>query len=155
MSALRTKNLQRTLVLAAQYSGHGVEPFQKEYIQDRLGRYEKVLKSVQDQRFDDVCNIALHLWDEELFYEVHEYLEFHWKKAGGNEKKLLQAMIRAAGTYIHLGHGNLKGAGKMAHKAIETLTANRGMIPESLDLDLLLVKLRNLDPIPPKLMRRD
>jgi hypothetical protein len=151
MSALRTKNLQKVQTLAAQYSGKGFEPYHQEYIEKHLGRYEKVLKRVKELSFDDKYILALHLWDEELFYEVHEYLEYHWKRAAGEDKRILQAMIRAAGTYIHLEHGNLIGAEKMAAKAVKILEASRGLLPFCLDLDLLLLKLRNLDPVPPKL----
>lgn len=61
-------------------------------------------------------------------------------------------MIRAAGMYIKLyDQQNERGARKMAGKAADALEENREALPENLPLDLLLMKLRNLDPSPPLL----
>ncbi|MBU0480296.1 MAG: DUF309 domain-containing protein [Proteobacteria bacterium] len=156
MDALRNKDLKAVHTLAAKYLAQGVEPYQKKYIEGRLGGYEKVLAGIRRLDPDDVYDIALKLWDAELFYEVHEYLEFYWKQASGANREILQALIRAAGTYIHLEQGNVKGAANMAAKAVKILEkkVSRALLPGYLDLGLLLVKLRNLDPVAPKLIRR-
>jgi predicted metal-dependent hydrolase len=41
--------------------------------------------------------------------------------ADGDDKKLLQAIIRAAGAYVHLEQGNLIGAKRIAAKAVAVL----------------------------------
>jgi len=150
MSSLQAGNLQISKDTAAKF-GDNIEPYCQEYIYSRLKRYEKVLTLAKNHDFKDVFRVALHIWDEGLFFEVHEYLEYHWLRSSGNSKKVLQAMIRAAGTYVHLEQGNMKGAGKMSSKAIDALEAGREFLPAYLNLDLLLSKLRNLDPQPPKL----
>ncbi len=72
--------------------------------------------------------------------------------ASGETKLILQAMIRAAGMYVQLDHGNTKGAASMAAKAVAVLEANSSQIEDVFELDLLLHKLREVDPVPPKLM---
>lgn len=121
------------------------------YIDERLERYEEAWRLIREQDIGDAFSQALVLWDQELFFEVHEILEHEWLQAEGEEKEILQAMIRAAGVYVQLSHGNVRGARKMANKALEVLTPNRASIPVLFNLDLLLESLRNLDPVPPKI----
>lgn len=123
----------------------------RDYINERLKRYEKALNIIQTRQIEDTFARALVLWDQELFFEVHEILEHAWLKAEGKEKLVLQAMIRAAGVYVQLDHGNTKGAHKMAAKAVEGFSSNRDAVPPILNTDLLIDKLRRVDPIPPKL----
>lgn len=129
----------------------GIEDWHREYIEKRLSLYAKALRTIVDENNLAVLERALVLWDLALFFEVHEILEHAWFSAHGLDKLILQAMIRAAGVYIHLDHGNRKGAQKMAARAIETLAANREYVSRVFDTDLLLDKLRRLDPVPPKL----
>lgn len=123
----------------------------RDYINERLKRYEKVLDIIQNQKIENTFARSLILWDQELFFEVHEVLEHAWLRAEGKEKIVLQAMIRAAGMYIQLDHGNTKGAHKMAAKAVEAFSSNRDAVPPIFDLDLLINKLNQVDPLPPKL----
>ncbi len=136
---------------AEQFLISGLEPFRREYIKKRLIKYANVLTLVQTHKLQSPYPIALLIWDEELFFEVHEYLEGYWMKADGNEKLILQAMIRAAGTYVHLLRGNMVGAKKMGAKAVVALEQNKRLLPSILNSELLLEKLKALDPIPPKL----
>lgn len=91
------------------------------------------------------------LWNQELFFEVHEWLEKGWLKAHGTDKSILQALIRAAGTYVHLKHGQREGAKKMAAKAVQTLLQHKAMVPAIFNVEVLIAKLAALDPVPPKL----
>jgi hypothetical protein len=68
-----------------------------------------------------------------------------------DEKKLLQAIIRAAGAYVHLEQGNLSGASRIAAKAVAVLEVHQERLSPYADPQLLLAKLRALDPIPPVL----
>ena len=81
-----------------------------DYVTDRMARYEKTGRSILGNALSSFHQ-ALVLWDHELFFEVHELLEELWMKAVGDEKKALQAMIRAAGGYVHLASGRKKSAG--------------------------------------------
>lgn len=126
--------------------------FYHEYIHDRLFRYEKCLQEIVKRRSGNVIFIALILWDQELFFEVHELLEEAWHKATGNNRKVLQGLIRAAGVYVHLPRGNTRGAEKMAAKARQALCEYRQDVPEFVNLDKLFHSLDTLDVHPPKLL---
>ena len=56
------------------------------------------------------CRVAATLWNEQLFFEVHEVLEAEWKTARGDERQALQGLIQVAVAFHHLGHGNRRGA---------------------------------------------
>ena len=122
-----------------------------QYIHHRLQAYEEALKLIQTRHLQDAFYRALVLWDHQLFFEVHEILEVAWQVTAGTEKLILQAMIRAAGVYIHLANGNRIGAEKMAARSLAVLTELRAEIPPFAGLDLLLNKLADLDPTPPKI----
>ncbi len=53
---------------------------------------------------------AAALFDAGLGFEVHELLEHHWARAGGDERSALQGLIQIAVGYQHLANGNLTGA---------------------------------------------
>jgi DUF309 family protein family protein len=53
---------------------------------------------------------AIALWNEQLFFEVHEVLEAVWKTVDGDARQGLQGLIQIAVAYYHLAHGNLRGA---------------------------------------------
>ncbi len=56
------------------------------------------------------CRVAAALWNEALFFEVHEVLEAVWRTAAGTERQALQGVIQIAVAYHHLAHGNRRGA---------------------------------------------
>jgi len=56
------------------------------------------------------CRVAVALWNERLFFEVHEVLEAVWKTAAGTERQALQGVIQIAVAFHHLAHGNRRGA---------------------------------------------
>ena len=121
------------------------------YVKDRLQRFQDAKKTIREQAVEDDFHRALVLWDNELFFETHEVLEELWIKAEGAEKLILQALIRAAGYFIHLGTGNKVGADKMAARAYETLSRYRRDVPPIKGFDLLLECLRYRKTVPPKL----
>ncbi len=152
MASLQHLDLAPTQEVADRYLATDLQPLYRQYIDDRLVRYRRVLQVISLHHFEDALRKALVLWDEELFFEVHEILEQAWLNATGETKLILQAMIRAAGMYVQLDHGNTKGAASMAAKAVAVLEANSSKIEDVFELDLLLHKLREVDPVPPKLM---
>ena len=121
----------------------------RRYIDLRLAAYEQVLADVRNHQLDHPLDIAVAIWDRHLFFETHEYLEQHWMAADGDKKKLLQAIIRAAGAYVHLEQGNLTGAKRIAAKAVAALELHQDQLAPYADPQLLLAKLRSLDPKPP------
>lgn len=126
------------------------------YITDRLAAYKRVLQKLTAHT-DDIRNIdplltALLLWDEALFFEVHEVLEIAWLQKRGEQKLFLQAMIRAAGVYIKIESGQLNAAASMAGKALAVLTQNSGRLTEYTDPTILTEALSDLSRPAPKLM---
>ena len=135
------------------YAGRGtVEPL-KAYLNRRIARYDEVLERIETEpiAIQDTYRIAALLWNQELFFEVHEWLEVAWHKAQGAEKAVLQGLIRAAGTYVHLELGRYSNAAKIAAKAIAQLEAHLADVPPQFEVRQLLAKLKDLDPVPLKL----
>ena len=121
------------------------------YINDRLVRYGQFLSQVSEGP-NDVLWQGLLLWDLGLFFEVHEILEHAWLHAQGEEKALLQAMIRAAGFYIKSEFGFLDGAHKLAAKALPVLEAHRERLAGYCEPERLLTALRERHAQPPLLL---
>jgi hypothetical protein len=59
---------------------------------------------------DEALDVAALLFDAGLFFEVHEVLEPHWRRATGNTREALQGLIQVAVGYQHWVHGNVRGA---------------------------------------------
>jgi len=156
MQGLKEKNLRAARNVAAKYrNSEATLLFMQNYINDRLDRYRDVMHRIREERIqeDDTFRVAVLLWDRQLFFEVHDWLEKQWLKAVGQDKEILQALIRAAGTYVLLEHGRTGGAMKMAGRASAALERHRNRVPGVFDVDLLITKLRTLDPIPPKFLQ--
>lgn len=123
----------------------------RDYIDKRMTAYEGVLTELQDCPADDPLDIAPRIFNRRLFFETHEYLEPFWMAAEGDEKRMLQALIRAAGAYVHLEQGNRSAARRIAAKALQGIEQHRQRLTPHFDPQLLLDKLRSLDPDPPRL----
>jgi uncharacterized protein len=84
------------------------------------------------------CGVAAALWNEGLFFEVHEVLEAVWKTRVGAERQALQGVIQIAVAYHHLAHGNLRGARSLLTEGRARLAGvPRDTLP-ALDLAALL-----------------
>ena len=150
-NVLEQKKIQPVRRVAEFFLNDPMPSCVKTYISQRLTAYEQVLESVRSHQLDDPLDIAIAIWDQRLFFEAHEYLEPYWMKADGDQKKLLQAIIRAAGAYVHLEQGNLIGAKRIAAKAVAVLERHQDRLAPYADIRLLLAKLKSLDPVPPTL----
>src|SRR3989339_618167 len=152
--ALAQNDLYSAFKVAERYRQQGLAAPYAAYIEARLAGYAKALAIIARTGAEDALAKGLVLWDLELFFEVHEILEQAWRGAQGAEKELLQAMIRAAGFYIKGEYGYFEAGAKMADRAVTALEKNRQGCA-GFDLDTLLESLRNLNPIPQKLLRHD
>lgn len=125
------------------------------YIADRLSRYALVLAAMESAGVDatERYTIAAMLWDQALFFEVHEVLEEKWHRSQGDERKMIQALIRAAGVYVHLEYGRRESAEKMAKKAVQGLMAHGESVASPFDAEVLARSLNDLTTPPPRLMR--
>lgn len=153
IKSIHNMDIGPSYAVAEQYSSKDVEQLVKNYINDRITRYKTIINQIRsaDIEIHETYLIAVLIWDQELFFEVHEWLEKKWHSSKGTEKIIAQSLIRAAGTYIHLEHGKKAAAGKMASKAAEGLTSHKESVPLFIDAEVLVAKLNALDPVPPKL----
>lgn len=142
---------QVNLLTARLLAGHSKDVY-TDYVNDRQQRYLAAKSTITHQKIYDNFYRALVLWDNELFFETHEVLESLWVESSGTPKLILQALIRAAGYYIHLEVGNQAGAIKMAARALEILNKYRDEIPPFPGIDNLLKCLKCREPAPPKLL---
>ncbi|UCD90753.1 MAG: DUF309 domain-containing protein [Desulfobacterales bacterium] len=151
--AIHSGDIGPSRAVAEKYLSKETEPFINSYINNRLTRYEAIISQIQSANIQihETYIIALLLWDQELFFEFHEWLEQKWLNSKGAEKIKSQALIRAACTYIHLEHGRNEGAKKTASKAMANLIRHKELVPAFFNVELLVAKLKALDPVPPKL----
>jgi len=78
------------------------------------------------------------LWNEGLFFEVHEVLEAVWKTASGDTRQMLQGVIQIAVAYHHLAHGNPRGARTLLAEGRARIAGARASRLGPIDLDALL-----------------
>ncbi len=153
LAAIREKRMDRVHHTVLALEQKKLEPCHREYIDNRMARYQTIITSLESVPAD-IFTTACLIWDQALFFECHEWLEPFWTRAKGNKKKLIQALIRAAATYVLLEAGRKSGAKKSAEKALAFLSANRSAIPPVFKADLLIVALSTLDTHPPKLSEK-
>jgi len=149
--ALKDRALQPVNRTANFFLNGNLAAVVRDYIEKRMPAYEGVLADLRDCPADDPLDIAPRIFNRRLFFETHEYLEPFWLAAEGDEKSLLQALIRAAGTYVHLEQGNRSAARRIAAKALQGIEQHRQRLTPHFDPQLLIDKLRSLDPDPPRL----
>ena len=120
-----------------------------DYIEQRLTRYSQALDILSEG--SGLYDQAAVFWDLELFFEVHEILEPAWMDAKGDEKRLLQALIRAAGVYINLELGYEQRARKICAKALPVIKELKQELAGSIDGGALIAGLESLSIKPPRL----
>nr|WP_321465687.1 DUF309 domain-containing protein [uncultured Desulfobulbus sp.] len=153
IACLRTKSLDPAREVAKRFLGQQPGPEQLAYIEKRLILFQRFLDRVGEGP-QDVLWQGLVLWDLGLHFEVHEVLEHAWHRAKGEEKLLLQAMIRAAGVYIKGDYGYFGAAAKLAAKALPVLEAQQQRLAVYIDPERLLNAMRNPTSPAPTLLAR-
>ncbi len=137
---------------AEHWSGNGSDDAHTAYIRDRLIRYDRAFDQITTKKIEDARLQAIILWNNRLFFEVHEHLEQIWHRTVGDEHQALKGLIQAAGVYVHLEVGNRSAAAKLAVKSRQRLEKYSGYLRFIDNLSLLLDKLKNLDGSPPGLV---
>ena len=143
---LRTMDLAPAREVAERFLALQPGPEQVAYIEQRLIGYARFLERAATGP-EDLLWQGLVLWDLGLHFEVHEILEYAWHRSQGEEKLLLQAMIRAAGVYIKGDYGYTEAAAKLAAKALPVLESQRQRLAAYIDPERLFVAMR--DPTAP------
>lgn len=148
MGAIADHKPERVEAAANQFFLRASAPVYRQYIDERLAHYRLSLEEIDGLPSPGVWEVMQVLWNHRLFFEVHELVEEAWMVAQGEEKLVLQAMVRAAGVYVKLAQGNEVGARLMAEKAVAVLTRHRAALPAGFPVDSLAEKLNSLDPEP-------
>ncbi len=149
IEVLEECSLDAATAVASQYRCQNLESFYTDYIDQRLDRYGQALAALKPD--DSLFRQAAVLWDLRLFFEVHEILEPAWIKADGDEKRLLQALIRSAGVYINLELGYRQRAAKIAAKTLPVLKELHAELAPLIKADNLIASLEELAATPPLL----
>ena len=153
LEVLDSHSIAPAQAVADAYKKQHLNPIYRDYIEDRITRYEASLARIGPQT--SILRTGAVLWDNGLYFEVHEVLEPPWMNAIGDEKLLLQAMIRAAGVYINLELDYRDRAAKISAKALPVLRQFRDTLQRDLDADALVTALETLSVEPPRLTLPD
>lgn len=96
---------------------------------------------------EDVLSWAAVLFDAGLHFEVHEWLEPHWRRAAADDGEALRGLIQVAVGYQHGANGNLAGARALLEEGGARLHGRR---LAEIDLDpfarAVLASVRTLGP---------
>ncbi|MCP3926979.1 MAG: DUF309 domain-containing protein [Desulfobacterales bacterium] len=63
---------------------------------------------------DNHSIVCIFLWNQNLFFEFHEWIEVKWLVQKGDKRKALQALILAAVVYEQLEYNRPISAKKLA-----------------------------------------
>jgi hypothetical protein len=74
---------------------------------------------------DAVLDVAAHLYEAGLYFEVHEWLEPHWMTASGPTRETLQGLIQTAVGWQHLANDNVAGARSLLTEGAARLHGRR------------------------------
>ena len=151
MVALDSGNLDPVNHEVDKFFSQDIDKLYTNYIRERISRYMKCLDEIKIRGIKDPLRQALILWNNGLFFEVHERLEDVWMTTDGDERKALQGLIRAAGTYVHLQNNHNKAATSMAAKAVTALSLHHNKLPFLHNYEVLIKHLKDLRLDPPTL----
>ena len=151
MTSLKQKDAGCYLDLSQKWLNKELASVYKDYIQDRVQHYDLVLERIQQEHIDDARIQAVILWNNGLFFEVHDILEDIWHKKQGDERRAIQGLIKAAGVYVHLESDRLNSAERLALKSVRLLKEYEKVLGFILNLKVLISALENGDPVPPRL----
>ena len=118
-------------------------------MENYINHRKKCLDAILDQLKTDTqalefSQILIRLWDENLYFEVHEWLEQEWITRTGDEKKGFQALIQAAVALEHFEYNRLGSAKKLAQKARKKLEALSDSIPEPFNSQMFIIALNRI-----------
>jgi hypothetical protein len=115
-------------------------------IHHRANRYRKAAQKFYEGSVptaDDLAGTLLKgavLFNQGLFFEVHEVLEAQWKQEAGDLKVFLQGLIQVAVAFYHLENQNYRGALILLKEGQEKLLPYRPRFL-GIELEALTAKL--------------
>ena len=145
----RTRNAY--LELSRSWFEKGLPDACREYIHDRISRYDLAFQQILLKQINDARIRALILWNHGLFFEVHDILESIWHKTKGDEHRAIKGLIKAAGVYVHREYNRTGSAQRLAAKSVDLLNTYAGILGFITNLNVLIEALNTSDPLPPVL----
>jgi hypothetical protein len=122
-----------------------------DYILDRRRRYDLVFDDIRHRNLSEARLQALILWNQRLFFEVHDLLEDIWHQSKGDDYQAIQGLIQAAGVYVHMEYNHRKAVERLADKAVIRIRNFAHRLGFILNLLELIDALETRNPDPPVL----
>ena len=151
VASLKQREAEAYLEQSREWLAKGLASGYKEYIQDRMRRYDLAFQQIQIEKIDDARIQALILWNGGLFFEVHDILEDIWHRTQGETHQAIKGLIKAAGVYVHLEYNRSDSAERLAVKSVGLLRKYSGILGFISNLNVLIGALKNGDTLPPVL----
>ncbi len=148
-TAIETGEHNKLRQVVEDFENRELAPHYRNYFDHRRVHYKKALELMEAEQAP--IERAVILWNEGLYFEVHEVLEHVWYNAQGSEKLTLQALIRAAGVYVKKEYGYTVPAAKIAGKSWPVLKDNENLLKAYFDPAPLIYALQHLEEPPPQL----
>ncbi|MCF8052029.1 MAG: DUF309 domain-containing protein [Desulfobacterales bacterium] len=115
------------------------------FANNRMNQYRHAFETIRAAGTADPIFQAVVLWNEGLFFEVHEILESIWNDAQQWRKEALRGWIQAAGVYVHRQRGANRAAETLAARAAAHLKAHRRELSEIGNIEELVEALTDPD----------
>jgi uncharacterized protein len=93
---------------------------------------------------EEAIDRARNLFNNEKFWKCHEVLEFVWKQAEGDEKKLLNGVILVAAALVHFQKGENKICMSILKRADDKIKSGKEEEYYRINLDSLKENLRKI-----------
>lgn len=135
--------------VAAALQARHPHPVYRRWIVERLAAYRAAWRDRAEREAPDLFDDLVRLWNRRLFFEVHELLEVHWRQARGARREALQALILAAGVYVHREAGRQAAVASLSRRAAARLEACREHLPAIANLEELCRRLEAAEAPPP------
>ena len=100
--------------------GQSPHPFRSPQGHNHTQKTLKILEG-HPQRDQRLFLYGMELLNAHFFWEAHETLEFLWLKANGEQKELLQALIKSAASLLKLHMDHIDAAENLWNSAVQLL----------------------------------
>ncbi len=116
------------------------------YIENRHQVLKKMLNQIESTEacIMDDFSILMLLWDHQLYYEFHEWVEEIWLTAKGDFKKALQALIFVSVAFEQHLYNRNDPAKRLALKAIDRLNKHKFFLPNSIKASIFIDALKKI-----------
>jgi predicted metal-dependent hydrolase len=85
----------------------------------------------------EAFDMAVELFDEQRFFEAHEFFEFIWNHAPADERPFWKALTQQAAGLCHCQRGNARGALALLARSASVLAEHRSPY-RGVDIEALL-----------------